>query len=157
MRTITEFAAITIKNAAKVRQELVGAGKTAEELPAALGEALKLEGDRLNHMIGALETAGEKLDDLKRVLVVALNEGEKAPSGAQQKGEQWFVAEYYAPLHRKGAEQAQDRGGKRGDKRGDRRGKKGGRGGDRDRGGRPPRGPRAAAGEKPTGEKPAQS
>lgn len=158
MRTVTEFAALTIKNAAKTQQELTAAGKTAEELPAAMGEALKLEGDRLNHLLGALEVAGNRLDDLKRVLVIALNEGETAPSGAQQKGEQWLIAEYFAPLVKKGAHPAEDRSGKRGDKRGDRRGKRGpGRGGDKDRGGRPPRGPRAEGGPKGAGPKPVTS
>lgn len=137
MRTITEFAGSNIKNAAKSKQDLTTAGKTAEELPAALGEALKVEGDRLTHLLNALETAGEKLNDLKRVVVFALAEGEKAPQGAQQKGETYYLCEYYPPLNppkQKG--KFEGRGDKKGGKRG-RGGKRGGRGGGRDqRGGR---------------------
>src|SRR6185295_9282668 len=121
MKTLTEFAAPTLKNAAKVRQELVTAGKTPEELPAAMGEALKLEGDKLTFMLAAIELVGEKVEDLKRVIVGALNEGEKAPSGATEKDGKQFVLEYYPSLSAKGGKPGRD--GKRGERggRGDRK------------------------------------
>src|SRR6476660_8274290 len=98
MKTLTEFAVVTLKNAAKTKQELTTAGKTAEELPAAMGETLKLEGDKLTFVMNALEVVGAKFDDLKRVVVFTLAEGEKAPYGAIQKGEQYYSSEYYPPL-----------------------------------------------------------
>ena len=139
MRTITEFHASTLKNAIKTKEELLAAGKTAEELPAAMGEALKLEGDKLNHVLNALEVVGTKTHDLKRVVILALNENEKAPSGVQQKGEQYFAVEYFPPLPGTQPKGRGPRDGKRDGKRGDRKGKKG-RGGRGDRGRGPRRG-----------------
>jgi hypothetical protein len=181
MKTITEFHVSALKNAIKTKTELLAAGKTAEELPAAMGEALKLEGDKLNHVLNAIEVVGTKTNDLKRVVVYTLLENEKAPSGVQQKGEQYFGIEYFPPLpgsQPKGARGPRD-GGKGDGKRGDRKdGKKGrggkgdGRGGDRGRGprpgpggemqagagaaegGRPPRGPRPEGARPPRGPRP---
>jgi len=147
MKTLTEFPAFNLKNAAKAKQDLVAAGKTPEELPAALGETLKVEGDKLTHLMNALETAGEKFNDLKRVVVFSLVEGEKAPQGAQQKGEHYYSAEYYPPLEPKGGKPA--RGGEKGER--GRRGGKGGKGGrpDKKRGDRGGRGGERGAGPKP--------
>lgn len=148
MKTLTEFASHTLKNAAKIRADLTAAGKTPEELPAAMGEALKLEGDRLTRMLAAIETVDGRPGDLKRVLVMQLNEGEKAPEGAVQKGDLWYVPENLAPIT-KGLP-VEMRGGGRDDRggRGGRDGRRGGPGGGRggpgggrgrdDRGGRGP-------------------
>ncbi|MFL5814487.1 MAG: hypothetical protein ACJ763_12995 [Bdellovibrionia bacterium] len=144
MKTLTEFAAVTLKNAAKTKQELTTAGKTAEELPAAMGEALKVEGDKLTFLMNALEVVGDKLEDLKRVVVFTLGENEKAPYGAVLKGEQHYSTEYYPPLNPpkgKGPQGGGDKG--RGGK-GGKDGKKGKRGrggrGGRGEGGGPGRG-----------------
>lgn len=163
MRTITEFAAITLKNAAKTKAELLASGKTAEELPAAMGEALKLEGDKLNFLMNAIEAAGEKYDNMKRVVVSSLNEGEKAPSGAKQMGEQYYAVEFYPSMRSAPQDAGRDerggRGGRggRGDKRGGGkpgerggRGPGGGGGPGGDRGARGPRGPRQD-GQQPQG------
>lgn len=146
MRTLTEFAAPTLKNAARIRQELVAAGKTPEELPAAMGEALKLEGDKLTMILQAVELVGDKVADLKRVVVGALAEGERAPSGAQEKEGKQFVAEYYPPVAGKGGKPSrEDRKGGRGE-RGDRKkGRRHGRG--REGGGDHPRGEKREARE----------
>jgi hypothetical protein len=164
MRTITEFATIALKNALAKKQELTTAGKTAEELPAAMGEALKIEGDKLTHLMGALEAINDNIaGDLKRVIVSSLNEGEKAPSSAKQIGEKYYTVEHYPPIQKKGAQAEggrEGRGGRRDGKGGrdGKRGDRGGRGGDRDRGpgggggreagagggGRGPRGPKPA-------------
>ena len=124
-----------LKNALKVRNDLTAAGKTPEELPAALGEALKMEGDRLTRLMGAVETIdGRPVGELKRVLVMQTTaEGEKAPEGAVQKGELWYVMEQLAPPVKTMPE---DRGGGR-----DGRGGRGGRGGRDGRGGGRPGGP----------------
>ena len=161
MKTLTEFAAPTLKNAHAKKQELTTAGKTAEELPAALGEALTLEGDKLAFLLAALDTVGEKMADLKRVVVSQLAEGEKAPSGARLVGEKYYTVEYYVPMHRGGAEKHDDRDsrggrrdgkGKRGGKPGERGGKPGERGGKPgERGGKPGErgGDRGSRGPKP--------
>jgi len=153
MKTLTEFVAVTLRTAAKTRAELTSGGKTIEELPPAMGEALKLEGDKLNFMMNALEVVGDRSDDLKRVIVFTLVEGEKAPTHAKQMGEHYYLVEYYPSLHAKKprADSRDERGGGRDGKgkgRGDKRGGK--PGGDRPEqsaaggpgGGRPPRAPR---------------
>ncbi|MBI2712312.1 MAG: hypothetical protein HYX41_05565 [Bdellovibrio sp.] len=108
MKTLTEFTAIGLKQALQTRNDLLQQGKTAEELPTALGEALKVEGDRLTHLLTALELVQSKITDLKRVLVFSLNEGEKSPSGTVLKGEPGkqvgFLSEYYPSLEKKGKE-----------------------------------------------------
>jgi hypothetical protein len=135
MKTLTEFATPTLKTAIAKKQELTAAGKTAEELPAAMGEALKLEGDKLTYLLAALDVVGEKTHDLKRVIVAALNEGESAPSSARLIGDKYYTAEYYQNMSR-GAQDKQAGGDDRG--RGGRRDGKGGKGGKSgERGGRP--------------------
>jgi hypothetical protein len=168
MRTLTEFASPTLKNALAKKQELTAAGKTAEELPAAMGEALKLEGDKLTYLLAALEATNERLGpDFKRVVVSSLNEGETAPSSAKLIGEKYYTVENYPQAHksapadergggrdgkgRRGGKGGRD-GGKRGGPGGDRGGRGGGDrdrgagGGGRDAGGRGPRGPRPPQG-----------
>jgi hypothetical protein len=181
MKTLTEFAVVTLKNAAKTKQELTTAGKTAEELPAAMGEALKVEGDKLNYLMNAIEVVSDKLEDLKRVVVFTLGENEKAPHGAVQKGEQHYSTEYYPPLHppkskgpqggdkgrggkggRDGKKGKRGRGGRgrpgegRGPGRGEGRGPGRGEGGGHpsEAGARPPRGPKPDRGSKPQGNGP---
>ena len=149
MKTLTEFAAVTLKNALKTQAELTTAGKTAEELPAAMGEALKLEGEKISHLVSALGLLnGKKTQDLKRVVVLKLNEGEKAPSGAQLIGENYFNVEFYPSLQpaRGDREERGARGGRDGKGKGKGKGR-GGKGGER--GGRPPRGERTERAERP--------
>jgi hypothetical protein len=156
MKTITEFHVATLKTAHKTRQELINAGKTAEELLASLGEALKLEGDKLANMIAALEfveadTKSKSLD-LKRVIVQTPTEKETADAKTSlpslKRENFYFTIEYFPPLPGQEKKQPRgrddDRSGRgRDGKRGDRKGKgKGGPRGDRDanRDGRPGRG-----------------
>ena len=132
MKTLTEFAVITLKNAADKKQELTTAGKTAEELPAALGEALKVEGDKLTYLLAALETVGEKTRDLKRVIVSSLNEGETAPSAAKLVGDKYYTVEYFVKMSTQPPKPERDeRGGRRGGRDGKKGGGRGGPGGDR--------------------------
>ena len=129
MKTLTEFFGMNLKQAAQTRKELMDSGKTPEELTPALGEALKLEGERLNHLIQALEAVGTRLQDLKRVVVYALNEGEKAPQKAVQKGDHYYLVEYYPSLEKPKSQASSGRFDKD-DKKG-RRNKKRGRRNDR--------------------------
>jgi hypothetical protein len=102
MKTITEFPSMSLKTAAKAKQDLVTSGKTSEELPAALGEALKLEGTRLEFLVAILDIVGTKWTDLKRAIVYAPNEGEKAPVGLLQKGDHFYLVEYFPSLTQPG-------------------------------------------------------
>lgn len=157
MKTITEFHGFQIKNALKTREELTAAGKTAEELPAAMGEALKMEGDKLKYFLGALDTVGNKAEGLKRVVVLTLAESEKAPSGAKKVDEHYLVVEYFpqAGADKKARFQGRDddrRGGK-GKGKGRGKGRRGDREGGRGRGPRrdegAPEGAEASAGGAP--------
>jgi hypothetical protein len=144
MKTLTEFNGFALKNALETKKQLVAAGKTAEELPAAMGEALKLEGDKLTFYLAAIEVAEARPDNLKRVVVLDIPETEKAPKGAEKKGEKYFIAEYfYTPApKREGRGQGRHEGRGDGKKRGKGRGGRGGRGqrDERGRGGRPGQG-----------------
>ncbi len=152
MKTITEFSGIAIRHALKTADELRAGGKTAEELSQALGEALKVEGDKLKLTLAAMEIAQAKpngIPDLKRVMVYALHEGETAPTQTTEKEGHQFICEYLPSLHPK---QSDRRGagapGEQGEKGG--RGGRGGRGGKDQKGKRGSRGPRGANG--PAGE-----
>ncbi|MEO5968815.1 MAG: hypothetical protein ABIQ95_02720 [Bdellovibrionia bacterium] len=126
MKTITEFPGMSLKNAAKAKQDLITSGKTPEELPAALGETLKVEGTRLEFLVAVLDIVGTKLNDLKRAIVYAPNEGEKAPLGLLQKGEHFYLVEYFPSLAKPG-QPSQSADHRHKDGKGD--GKKRGRGG----------------------------
>lgn len=131
MKTLTEFSAVTLKQAVKTKTELSSAGKTPEELPAAMGETLKVEGDKLALLLAAVDAVapeapgarGPRLDDLKRVVVLTIGEGEKAPSGAKEKDGKHFLVEYYPAIESKkpgrfGGRDDRHGGGKRGKKGG---------------------------------------
>lgn len=133
MKTITEFAGPTLKSAAKVKQDLVTAGKTPEELPQALGDALKIEGEKLGFILNALEVVGARMDNLKRVVILVPTEGEKITASGVQKGDQYYRSEYYPPVQDKSREAPAERGerGRGGKDRDKKRGKRRGRRGDR--------------------------
>jgi len=144
MKTLTEFPAMNLKNAAKVKQELTASGKTPEELPQAFGESLKIEGDRLTYLLNALEIIGNRMEDLKRTVVYSLGENEKAPQGAVQKGDQYYLVEYYPALEKKGSKKEFKGAHPAGDQKKGNRGKKGGGGrGRNDRTERSPAGPKS--------------
>lgn len=117
-----------------------------EAAAAAVGEALKMEGDKLKHFMAALNLVRAKPHGVKRVVVMTIAETEKAPSGSKKDGEHFYLAEYYPqpagqqPRGKGRGDRDDKRGGGRDGKRKGRGG--GGRGGDRDRGGDRPRGPR---------------
>lgn len=126
MKTLTEFDGFSLRNALAKKQELTTLGKTAEELVPALGEALKVEGDRLNYLAAALEVVGTKTESLKRVVVYTAEEGKPAPKGTTEKDGKYYLVEYFfVPSAKKERRPGHDKGkGPRGKKRG-RDGKRG--------------------------------
>jgi hypothetical protein len=94
MKSITEFANFTLTKAIKTHADLTAAGKTPEEVTTEMGTTFKMEGDKLKHLINSLEVAGKNSENLKRVLVVSLNEGEAAPQKAVQVEEHHYVPEF---------------------------------------------------------------
>jgi ElaB/YqjD/DUF883 family membrane-anchored ribosome-binding protein len=139
MKTLTEFHSFALKAVAQLQNELTQAGKTAEEITAAIGEKLKAEGDKLKHLMTAFDAAKDRLDKLKRVLVIQPAEGAKLVRDAIEKEGLHFVLEFFPepPGQQKGRrDHDEKRGGRDGKKgrggKGKRDGKRGGgRGGER--------------------------
>ncbi len=93
MKSITEFQNFTLSKALKTKAALTAEGKSPEEISAGLGEAFKLEGDKLKHFVNALEVAATAGESLKRVMVISLAEGETVPPKATKVDEFHYVTE----------------------------------------------------------------
>jgi hypothetical protein len=122
MKAITEFPNYTINKAITAKAALATEGKSPEEIQASLGETFKFEGDKLSHFIRALEVAEVKTEELKRVMVLSLNEGENAPPRAVKIEDHYYVPEFYPSAKPAAAatpekEGRKGRGGKGGGKR----------------------------------------
>jgi hypothetical protein len=116
MKSITEFANFTLTKALAAHAALLAEGKNPEEIQASLGQTFKLEGDRLKYFLGALDVAGKNTENLKRVVVVSLGEGETAPQKAIQIEETHYIPEFYQQVGAKpvGRPEPQGRGGRSG-------------------------------------------
>jgi hypothetical protein len=138
MKTLTEFSAFQLREACskskEIRSALPTEGKTPEELTQAhqetlkayLTEKYKLEGDRLELFLKALEVSESKpheLENLKRVVVYLVSEGEKIPGHLIQKETHAFGPEYLASLRPKKSDR-RDRGSKFSKEKGKGRGKR---------------------------------
>lgn len=119
MKAVTEFASFTLNAALKAKAALAAEGKSPEEIQASLGTTYKLEGEKLGYFLTALEVAAANSENLKRVLVVRLSEGERAPAKATQTED---IAIYPEALVTVRAEKPKDDG-KRGGRGGGRGGK----------------------------------
>lgn len=124
MKSVTEFPIFTLDRALKTKASLTAEGKTPEEIQQNLGETFKYEGDKLKYFINALDVAGQNTTNLKRVIVVSLSEGEKAPAKATQVEEMHYVPEFTVDAKAASAQKGDDKGGRRprrgggGDKKG---------------------------------------
>jgi hypothetical protein len=94
MKSVTEFPVFKLVQVIKTKADLVAAGKTPEEVQQAVGEAYKMEGDKLKHFINAADVASQNMDKLFRVLVVTLAEGETIPAKAAKMEEHYYVPEF---------------------------------------------------------------
>jgi hypothetical protein len=181
MKTFTEFSGFQLREASAKSKELQaglaptsapaegGQTSTPEELATAHREALaayltekfKLEGDRLSLFVEALEVTHSKpreLQNLKRVVVYAVAEGEKTPSQVHVRGGHGFAAEYLAPVRgpndRRQSGKHAGKGGKggKGDRKKRGRGRRQGQGQNqrRDATGRPAGSPPSGGPAKPT-------
>lgn len=122
MKSITEFAVFTLNKGLAAKAALATQGKSPEEIQTSLGETFKLEGDKLKYFVNALDVAGQNQQNLKRVFVISLADGESAPAQATQVEELHYVPEFLNTA--KPVAAAPDAKGGRG-------GGKGGRGGGR--------------------------
>jgi hypothetical protein len=94
MKSVTEFANYTLIKGLNAKTALAAEGKTPEEIQANLGETFKYEGDKLKHFMAALEVAAPNLENLSRVLVVSVAEGETAPPKATKVEEHHYYPEF---------------------------------------------------------------
>lgn len=122
MKAVTEFPNYLLNKGLQTQAALAAEGKTPEEIQASLGETYKYEGDKLKYFVTSLEVASKNPENLKRVMVCRLNEGETAPAKATQVEDICYVPE--AIILTKPAAPAKDAKGGRGGKGG-----KGGRDG----------------------------
>jgi hypothetical protein len=93
MKAVTEFPSFTLTKAVQSKSNLVTEGKTPEEIQASIGESFKLEGDKLKYFMNAIDVANTHKENLKRVLVVSLNEGEATPAKAVKVDELYYIPE----------------------------------------------------------------
>lgn len=112
MKSVTEFPTFTLNKALQAKAALAAQSKTPEEIQQSLGETFKLEGDKLKYFINALEVAGQNTENLKRVVVVSLNEGENAPHKATKVEELHYVPEFYVAAKPAAAQSAGGKGGR---------------------------------------------
>ncbi|MEK6775100.1 MAG: hypothetical protein AABY64_14260 [Bdellovibrionota bacterium] len=94
MKSVTEFPNFTLVQGLKTKTDLASEGKTPEEIQTSLGEKFKYEGDRLKHFVNAIDVAGQNAQNLKRVVVVTLAEGENTPFKATQVEAHHYVPEF---------------------------------------------------------------
>jgi hypothetical protein len=124
MKSVTEFANFNLTQGLKTKASLLAEGKTAEEIQVGLGEAFKIEGDRLKYFVNALDIASQNQEGLKRVLVLSLAEGENAPAKSTKIEELVYVPEFHVHLNRPPDKKSDGR-----DKRGGKGRQGGGKGG----------------------------
>ena len=92
MKAITEFPSFVLTKGLTAKNALSKEGKTPEEISASIGEAFKFEGDKLKHFLAAIDLSATT-KDLKRIMVIGLNEGETAPAKAVKVEEHYYIPE----------------------------------------------------------------
>ncbi|HPI39855.1 MAG TPA: hypothetical protein PLJ21_03575 [Pseudobdellovibrionaceae bacterium] len=116
MKSVTEFPNHILTKGLSAKTALAAEGKTPEEVQQSLGESFKFENEKLKHFVAAIDVAAQNTQNLRRVLVVGLNEDEKAPAKAVKVEEHYYVPEFLALLSPK--TESNDRKGGRGGKGG---------------------------------------
>lgn len=93
MKSVTEFANLMLKQALTSKNTLISEGKSPEEVQTSLGTTFKYEGEKLKHFINAIDVAEKNLNNLRRIVVMTLTEGEKIPNKAVKVDEHYYVPE----------------------------------------------------------------
>lgn len=93
MKSITQFPSHLLTRGIEAKAALLAEGKTPEEIQTSLGEAFKLEGDRLKHFFNSLDFAAQNAG-LLRMMVMTLAEGEKVPPKSIAIEGHHYVAEF---------------------------------------------------------------
>ncbi|OFZ83090.1 MAG: hypothetical protein A2583_12795 [Bdellovibrionales bacterium RIFOXYD1_FULL_53_11] len=146
MKTITEFFGANLIIAIRKHQELSRSGKTPEEVQAEMGAAFKADGEKLQHLLNAIDIIKGRPAGLKRVVVIKFEEGEKLPQNSEKRGEYTYLFEYFpaaAKPERRPGRFGRDSGGRRG---------RGGRDDRRGGGSKPPGGDQNRNNDRPRGD-----
>jgi hypothetical protein len=93
MKAVTEFPGFILANALIKMKSLTTEGKSPEEVQASLGEAFKFEGEKLSHFVKVLGVVGENTNNVRRVVVMTLNEGEAAPARSTKIDDFYYVVD----------------------------------------------------------------
>lgn len=114
MKAITEFPNYLLTKAQTMKASLASEGKSAEEIQQGLAESFKYEGDKITYFMNAIEVASQNSDQLKRVLIYSLSEGEKEPPKAVKFGELFYVPEFIVLARPKPDGDSKGKGGHKG-------------------------------------------
>ena len=124
MKSVTEFANVTLRSGLQAKDAFAAEGKSPEEVQTSLGEKFKMEGDKLKHFWNALEVAIAHPENLKRVMVALFTDGENTPPKAVKVEEHHYVPDFHVDPKRAAPAKDDGKGG-----RGGKFGGKGGKGG----------------------------
>lgn len=119
MKSVTEFSNFILSQGLKSKTALAAEGKTPEEIQASLGEKFKFEAEKLTYFVNALEVAGQNTENLNRVRVVSIAEGESAPAKSTKVEEMHYFPEFFVKHNPAAATDLKNKG----------KGRQGGKGG----------------------------
>lgn len=94
MKAVTEFPSYVLTKGLNAKNALAAEGKTPEEIQQSLGESFKFENEKLKYFVAAVDVAAQNTQNLRRVLVLSLGEGEAAPAKAVQVEEHCYLPEF---------------------------------------------------------------
>ncbi|OFZ29492.1 MAG: hypothetical protein A2622_07125 [Bdellovibrionales bacterium RIFCSPHIGHO2_01_FULL_40_29] len=97
MKSITEFPQSTLLKVLAAKSALTTEGKTPEEITTAMGESLKMEGDKLKFAMAAADLAAGKTA-VRRVLVASIADGETPPAKYQKVEDNYYLVETLEPM-----------------------------------------------------------
>lgn len=121
MKAVTEFSSHTLTKGLAAQTALVAEGKSVEEIQQNLGETFKFENEKLKYFMAAVDVASKNTQNLRRVLVLALNEGEVAPAKSIKVEEHYYLPEFLL-LAKPQVEKSDAKGGRHGGNRGNNKG-----------------------------------
>jgi hypothetical protein len=113
MKAVTEFPTFILVKGIAAKTALTAESKSPEEIEKSLGESFKFENPKLKYFVAAIDVAAQNQQDLKRVLVLSLNENEVAPPKAVKVEEHHYVPEFIVMAQIK-PQSASHKGGHRG-------------------------------------------
>lgn len=94
MKSVTEFPGYILVKGNEAKAALVAEGKTPEEVQVSLGATFKYEGDKLKYFVNALDVAAKNTNDLARVMIMRLDEGESAQGKGVQVEDLCYLPEF---------------------------------------------------------------